>query len=573
MQAKQLMEQFALIADAPQGIQRLREMILQLAVQGKLVPQDPTDEPAAVLLAKIQAEKERLIKEGTIKRQKPLPPIREDEKPFELPNGWIWEKVGNIFEVKRGASPRPKGDPKYFSNQPTPYHWIKISDLRKYGKNNILYGTDEYLTELGSSKSVLVEKGTLIITNSATIGIPIIMGVNGYIHDGFLAFPSFPHNYISQDFFLIALRALTSYLKRESRGLAQLNMNSNIMKEAPFGLPPYPEQKRIVAKVDALMALCDELEALQQKRAQLQLSTHHAVLESLANAQTPLDLKTAWQRLQAAMPLLFTQPQQIKGLRDTILQLAVRGKLVPQDPTDEPAAMLLAKISAEKERLIKQGTIKRQKPLPPIREDEKPFELPQGWEWVRLGDYLDIVSGVTLGRKNLGEDLLELPYLRVANVQRGYLNLQDIKQTVIKRSELNKYLLKEDDLLVNEGGDWDKVGRTAIWREEIPVCIHQNHIIRMRKIIDEFLAEWVQMFMNSVAKNYFQNASKQTTNLASINMSQLKNCLICIPNKYECPRILAKVNSLMALCDELEARLQAARHTQEQFALAAVALS
>ena len=333
------------------------------------------------------------------------------------------------------------------------------------------------------------------------------------------------------------------------------------------------EIPRIVAKVDALMALCDELEALQQKRAQLQLSTHQAVLESLANAQTPLDLQTAWQRLQATMPLLFTQPQQIKGLRETILQLAVRGKLVPQDPSDEPASVLLAKISAEKERLIKQGTIKRQKPLPPIREEEIPFELPQGWEWARLGDYLDIISGVTLGRKNLGEDLLELPYLRVANVQRGHLNLHDIKKTVIKRAELNKYLLKKDDLLVNEGGDWDKVGRTAIWRGEIPACIHQNHIIRMRKIIDEFLAEWVRMFMNSVAKNYFQNASKQTTNLASINMSQLKNCLICIPNKYEGSRIVAKVDALMALCDEWEARLQAARHTQEQFALAAVALS
>ena len=570
MQAKQLMEQFALIADAPQGIQRLREMILQLAVQGKLVPQDPSDEPAAVLLAKIQAEKERLIQAGTIKRQKPLPPIQEDEKPFELPNGWEWTKLGLISQV----------NPRNYADDDLSASFVPMSLITTFtdGRHeqeiklwkDIKQGFTHFAEgDIGVAKiTPCFENGKAAIfqnlQNKIGAGTTELHIIRPF---GQTLLPRYVLTYLKSPMFLLIGET-------QMTGTAgQKRLPKEFVANNPFPLPPLKEQARIVAKVDALMALCDELEALQQKRAQLQLSTHQAVLESLANAQTPLDLQTAWQRLQATMPLLFTQPQQIKGLRETILQLAVRGKLVPQDPSDEPASVLLAKISAEKERLIKQGTIKRQKPLPPIREEEIPFELPQGWEWARLGDYLDIISGVTLGRKNLGEDLLELPYLRVANVQRGHLNLHDIKKTVIKRAELNKYLLKKDDLLVNEGGDWDKVGRTAIWRGEIPACIHQNHIIRMRKIIDEFLAEWVQMFMNSVAKNYFQNASKQTTNLASINMSQLKNCLICIPNKYEGSRIVAKVDALMALCDEWEARLQAARHTQEQFALAAVALS
>ncbi len=570
MQAKQLMEQFALIADAPQGIQRLREMILQLAVQGKLVPQDPTDEPAAVLLTKIQAEKERLIQAGTIKRQKPLPPIQEDEKPFELPNGWEWTKLGLISQV----------NPRNYADDDLSASFVPMSLITTFtdGRHeqeiklwkDIKQGFTHFAEgDIGVAKiTPCFENGKAAIfqnlQNKIGAGTTELHIIRPF---GQTLLPRYVLTYLKSPMFLLIGET-------QMTGTAgQKRLPKEFVANNPFPLPPLKEQARIVAKVDALMALCDELEALQQKRAQLQLSTHQAVLESLANAQTPLDLQTAWQRLQATMPLLFTQPQQIKGLRETILQLAVRGKLVPQDPSDEPASVLLAKISAEKERLIKQGTIKRQKPLPPIREEEIPFELPQGWEWARLGDYLDIISGVTLGRKNLGEDLLELPYLRVANVQRGHLNLHDIKKTVIKRAELNKYLLKKDDLLVNEGGDWDKVGRTAIWRGEIPACIHQNHIIRMRKIIDEFLAEWVQMFMNSVAKNYFQNASKQTTNLASINMSQLKNCLICIPNKYEGSRIVAKVDALMALCDEWEARLQAARHTQEQFALAAVALS
>ena len=187
----------------------------------------------------------------------------------------------------------------------------------------------------------------------------------------------------------------------------------------------------------------------------------------------------------------------IKKLRELILELAVRGKLVPQDANDEPASELLKRIQTEKAKLIKSprnppfakgGKTTDASITPPfakgvvggITEDEMPFELPSGWEWVRLGVALEITGGVTLGRKLTGADLVELPYLRVANVQRGHVILDSIKTVEIRKSELPRYQLLKDDLLVTEGGDWDKVGRTAIWRSEIEICLHQNHIFRMR---------------------------------------------------------------------------------------------
>jgi type I restriction enzyme S subunit len=168
-----LLNHFDRITEAPDAIPRLRRFILDLAVRGKLVEQDPNDEPAAELLKRIQKEKIRLVKEGKIKKQEPQPKITDGEIEYELPKNWKLARIGDLLTVIRGASPRPKGDPKYFSTERPPYHWIKISDIRKHSKDRVLCDTDEFLTEAGMQKSVLLPKGTLIVTNSATIGIPI----------------------------------------------------------------------------------------------------------------------------------------------------------------------------------------------------------------------------------------------------------------------------------------------------------------------------------------------------------------------------------------------------------------
>jgi type I restriction enzyme S subunit len=267
--------------------------------------------------------------------------------------------------------------------------------------------------------------------------------------------------------------------------------------------------------------------------------------------------------------LIAAAPEGVKRLRELILELAVRGKLVPQDPNDEPAGELLKRIQAEKAKLVAEGRIRKDKPLPEVGEDEKAFELPVGWELRRIDELLQITGGVTLGRKLHGRELMSLPYLRVANVQRGYLVLDIIKNVEVPIDEIGKYQLHQDDLLITEGGDWDKVGRTAIWNSEITQCLHQNHVFRARKVVADWNSRWAEMYLNSFsAREYFAGSSKQTTNLASINMTQLRGCVFPVPPLAEQRRIVAKVDELLVLCGQLAARLKAARELAAKYSTA-----
>ncbi|MEQ1807594.1 MAG: restriction endonuclease subunit S, partial [Burkholderiaceae bacterium] len=209
----------------------------------------------------------------------------------------------------------------------------------------------------------------------------------------------------------------------------------------------------------------------------------------------------------------------------------------------------------------------------PLDEGDVPFVLPGSWAWARFGDVADISGGVTLGRKGTLLNPLSLPYLRVANVQRGKLNLTlEVKTVEIAASELPRFQLKAGDLLTTEGGDWDKVGRTCIWNGEIAMCLHQNHVFRARGRTAQWLPQWGQLYLNSAdARAYFAASAKQTTNLASINMTQLRHCPFPLPPLPEQHRIVARVEELRGLCADLRQRLTQARETQSRLADALVA--
>lgn len=263
--------------------------------------------------------------------------------------------------------------------------------------------------------------------------------------------------------------------------------------------------------------------------------------------------------------LIATAPGGVAKLRELILTLAVQGKLVPQDPRDEPASELLRRIQAEKDRLVAEGRIKRERTQGKAAANSWSFELPPTWVWERFGDVTQVSSGVTLGRKAAMKEPLSLPYLRVANVQRWHVALDSVKEIVVDRSELDRFQIRGGDLLITEGGDWDKVGRTAIWRDELPMCLHQNHVFKARGFTVEWNALWAQLYLNSaVARSYFASSAKQTTNLASINMTELKACAFPVPPLAEQARIVTRVEGLMRLCDALEAKgqLEAAQHDQ-----------
>ena len=559
-----LLSNLNLLATAPGGVARLRELILTLAVQGKLLPQDPQDEPARVLLQNIRAEKDRLMAEGKIKRDKPLAAIAEEEKPFEVPVGWEWVRLGDIGYTNIGLTYSPNnvsetGTPVLRSNN-VQAGKLDLSDLKRVNmrvKESVLVAEGDLLICARNGSKALVGKTAMITGLSEEMAFGAFMAIfrseaNGYV----LHFINSP----------LFRRMISDVNTTTINQITQENLRGTV-----FPLPPLPEQTRIVTRVEELMRLCDALESKGQLEAAQHTQLVSTLLATLTDSATPAALSENWQRLASHFDLLLDRPQAVDALEQTILQLAVRGLLVPQDPAEEPARVLLQTIRAEKDRLIAAGQLKRDKPLPPVAQDEQPFALPQGWEWTRFGDLALISSGITLGRKTAIPSPVFLPYLRVANVQRWRLNLTSMKEVVIDRTELDRFQIVNGDLLITEGGDWDKVGRTAIWRDELPTCLHQNHVFKARGTSPDWNPVWAELYLNSmVARSYFASSAKQTTNLASINMTQLKNCMFPVPTLPEQARIVARVEALRGLCADLRQRLAASQRTQAQLAEALV---
>ena len=528
-----LSEHLPLLAEAPDGIKKLRGLILELAVRGKLVPQDPKDEPASELLKRIASNK-------VGQKSKPLVSFSDDERPFEVPESWQWTRFESIFTLEYG------------DNLPAPRR-TNSGEFPVYGSNGVV----------GSHSEWSVNSPCIVVGRKGSAGaLNLCLKSGCWVTD--VAYYCIPPK---------ELDLLFCFKLFHTLGLAELGkgikpgLSRSEAYVVPVAIPPLTEQHRIVAKVDELMALCNRMEAEQADAEAAHATLVQTLLGTLTQSRDAAELAANWQRLSQHFDTLFATEASLDALKQTILQLAVTGKLVPQDPNDEPASELLKRIAAEKARLVAAGKIRKDKPLPPVGEDEKPFKLPDGWEWRRLEDVLQISGGLTLGRKLHGREVVSMPYLRVANVQRGYLALDVIKNTDVPTDEVGKYELKPDDLLITEGGDWDKVGRTAIWKGAIAPCLNQNHVFRARKLVSHWNVKWTEMYLNSaIARDYFAGASKQTTNLASINMTQLRGCQFPVPPEREQHRIVAKVDELMALCDSLKADLAESRSRQARLA-------
>ncbi|PRY72997.1 restriction endonuclease subunit S [Halomonas ventosae] len=558
------------------GIKKLRELILELAVRGKLVEQDPSDEPASVLLERIAEEKARLVKEGKIKKPKKLPEVEMEEKPFKLPEGWSWARLGNISQIN------PRNDAyeetvASFIPMPlvsTSYHGEHGQEKRPWGE--IKKGYTHF-----AEGDIAIAKITPCFENSkAAVFRNLENGIGAGTTELHVARPY--GETLNPFFILLCLKSprfLSAGEGKMTGSAGQKRVPKDFFSGVPLPLPPLTEQHRIVEKVDELMSLCDRLE----QQVGDQLEAHEVLVDtllgslfkpaegSLTRSADAAELAENWTRIAEHFDTLFTTEASIEKLKQTILQLAVMGRLVEQDPNDEPASVLLERIAEEKAQLVKEGKIRKQKPLPEIAHYEHPFEIPTGWVISRMDDLTDIQSGIAKGKKLSGKRATWLPYLRVANVQRGRLDLSEVKEIEIACTEVERYSVKKRDLLITEGGDWDKVGRTAIWNAEIDPMAHQNHVFRSRLILEEQNEKWIEKYLNSgFARNYFSDSSKQTTNLASINKTQLRSCTVPIPPLEEQQRITEKVDELIALCDHLKARLGEAGETRTQLAEAVV---
>ena len=555
-----LLSNLNLLATAPDGVAKLRELILSLAVQGKLVPQDPSDEPASVLLKKIRAEKDRLIAEGKIKRDKPLAEIAEEEKPFELPQGWEWVRLPEI----------------YYSISPSGSKLLS-SAVGEEGDHPVVDQGQRPIAGYTNDRSLLIEiPGPVIIFGDHTkaikhIDFDFVAGADGTK----ILRP------VLQDerFFAHQLRSFTL----EDRGYAR---HFKVLNSHLFALPPLAEQSRIVTRVEELMRLCDAL----QDKARLEATQHAQLVATLlgtltaasragapdASASTPGEpadpLHARWQRVAPHFDLLLDRPEAVDALEQTILQLAVRGHLVPQDPQDEPASAILEKIRAEKDQLIAEGKIKRDKPLPPIADDEKPFALPQGWTWVPMGEVVNASeagwSPTCLGSPRTDD---KWGVLKVSAVSWGDFDPEANKELPTDLKPRQEYEVRNGDFLLSRANTEELVARSVVVDVAPPKLMLSDKIIRL-EVSSQVNREFLNYSNNSshARVHYIANASGTSSSMKNVSREVVLKVPIALPPLAEQSRIVARVAALRALCADLRQRLSARQSTQARLAEALV---
>lgn len=546
------------------GIKKLRELILELAVRGKLVPQDPSDEPASELLKRIAAQKAELEKQGKIKKQKPMPEISEDEKPFELPEGWEFARLGNTVAIIRGITfPASEKHKELSEGKVACLRTANVQDSIEWG--DLLYVSESFVKR----SEQFAEKGDIVMSMANSREL---VGKVAYIYNiptGSATFGGFlsvirPYGF-NAAFLMSVLRSpnIKSVLIDSSSQTTNIaNISLEKLNPLVISVPPVGEQNRIASKVEELMSLCDQLEQQSLSSLDVHQQLVENLLATLTDSQNAEKLDENWVRISQHFDTLFITEASIDALKQTILQLAVMGKLVPQDPNDEPASELLKRIEQEKAQLVKEGKIKKKKPLPPISEDEKLFELPMGWEWVQVQD---ICSKVTDGEHSTPQRSESGHYLISArNVTNDGISLRDVDY--VDTEVFNRIRSRCDpsigDILISCSGS---IGRVALVDKNNAYSMVRS-VAMIRPIHGKLNLHYLK---NSLQSPFLQNQmilrSKKSAQ-ANLFLGAISCLVLPLPPAKEQRKIFNKVNELTNICESLKSRLQSVQQIQPHLA-------
>ena len=467
--------------------QALREKILDLAMHGKLVPQDPNDEPASVLLEKIKAEKEQLIKEKKIKKSKPLAQITDDEKLFDIPDSWEWVRLGDVGLLKNGKTPK-----KEDISSDNIYPYFKVKDMNNnnlYMENVKNWVGEKYSRQVMPKNTIIFPKngGAILTAKKRILSQDSLVDLNT---GGLIPYNDLNHKFI---FYLFLSLDIKDFVK----GSAVPTINSKKLKETLVPLPPLEEQSRIAAKIAQLFALLRKVESSTQQYAKLQTL-----------------------------------------LKSKVLDLAMRGKLVEQDPHDEPARVLLEKIKAEKEQLVKEGKIKKSKPLPLITDDEKLFDIPDSWEWVRLGDVLDVRDGTHDTPKYVSEGIA---LVTAKNLKDGKIDFSNIKYISEKDAQKinQRSNVETDDILFAMIGT---IGNPVLITKRNNFAIKNVALLKHAKYVNmDFVCKYI------LASESFLLEYANGGNQKFISLNKIKKLGFPLPPLVEQQNIVSKINNIFTL--------------------------
>ena len=558
MNAETFLANFGHIANAPEGINRLREMIYNLAVTGALSEQRDEEKDGRALLTEIREKKQHLIEAGMYKRSPKLENLRDafNEALPKIPSSWAWARLIDVGEI----SPKNKTDEDTVASFAPMSAISEMHSARVTCEDRTWSAIKKGYTHFADGDVVLAKITPCFENGKAAVMANLTNGIGAGTTELHVVRPI--GAVVEPEFIYVFLRS--PYFKIVGEGhmtgtAGQKRLPTEYFATRPFPLPPITEQKRIVAKVDELMALCDQLEAQQQDRERRFPVLSGACHASFAEAPTPANLNRIFNETGTVSP---------SDIRKTILTLAVQGKLVPQDPNDEPAQELIQRVRAEKERLTEEGEIKREKQLPPIDELSTPFPLPKGWTWCRLGELTKLI---TSGSRGWAENYSATGpiFVRMGNLSRGSyrLRMNNVQRVdPPKDSEGLRTRLAPGDVLVSITGE---VGLLGLVTPELGEAYINQHTCLVRFVGELQNRYFPELFRSPFAQQQFNAPQRGIKN--SFRLSDVAMFVTPVPPLTEQLRIVAKVDQLMALIDNLEAQQRQKDKLAEAFAKAYVA--
>jgi type I restriction enzyme S subunit len=543
-----LLEHFDTLLATPNDVTLLNRAILTLAMQGKLVEQNQNDEPVTELKKRIYANKQQLLANKRISQEFAKIALDKKKIPFSLPKSWEWVAVNDVCYLERGIT-FPSSAKEDFPTAENIACLRTASVQDEVEWNNMLYVDRKFVP----SEDKIIRQNDILISMANSYEL---VGKVCFVNDapfeatfgGFIStircFDGVLPKYLLYVFRSAAFQNIIRGTASQTTNIANISLGKTY--PLPFPLPPLSEQERIVARVEALFAQTRALSA-RLARAESELThLNQSALFHLLAADSSAEFEKQWDFIATHFENLFTRPEHVAPLRQSILELAVRGKLTRRAAGDESARELLKKIRDER---VESG---KKEVFQPVKESEKPFVLPVGWEWARFGEIGDQRLGKMLDKgKNKGE---YYPYLRNLNVQWLRIDLSDINQMRFEADQLDEYKLKQGDLLICEGGE---PGRCAIWESD-DLMMFQKAIHRVRPykaIVSKYLLYhlWADAGNRQLEK-YFTGAT-----IRHFTGKALASYVCALPPVGEQARIVAKVEQLLGLCEALESRLRAAQ--------------
>ncbi len=531
---------------APDGIKKLRELILTMAMQGKLVPQDPNEQPASELLLEIEAERKRLVNEGKSKQPKLSPPVMENEKPYALPHGWGWARL-QCFTDYNG---RPNIEPSEIADDA----WLlDLEDIEKE-TSRLLCRAMYFQRKSKSTKSTFKEGDVLYGKLRPYLDKVLVADQAGVCTTEIV--PIVPSRAVSPEFlrWLLKRPSFLSHIDTLMYGVKMPRLGTDDANHSVHPIPPINEQHRIVAKIDELMARCDELAELRTAQERARVTVHSAAIKQLLNSAAPDQHQHAQAFLAENFSELYAVKENVAELRKAILQFGLMGRLVSQSTAEQPASDFMKLITAEKQRLVQEGKIKKSKPFPPIKLSEAPYALPPGWAWVRLGSVGSFERGKSKHRPRNDKRLFDggiYPFVQTGDVSRAKRSEHKILTCGSFYNDfglLQSRLWKKGTLCITIAANIAEVGFLGM-----DACIPDS-VVAFNSV-DPVISKLVKVFIN-VAKDDLERFAPSTAQ-KNINLEIINELIFPLPPLSEQRRIVTKIDQLMNLCDSLEQQIDA----------------